>query len=218
MVVYLGLALLMSDGGSLGTDTGAKVATLEVMDQRDAWRPQVGYWAAEWDPDGRLHPLYQSTPVDGDYVAVTTLPMLLLAHPLYDIGGYRLALLLPMLGAVGAAFGCRALATRLAGDDAGWLTFWVVGLASPMTVYALDFWEHAPGAALMVWAAVHMLDSARAVGRWWSPVTTGALLGAAATMRSEAFVAAAVIAGAGALARLRSEGHTSELQSLMRNP
>src|SRR3546814_19977146 len=87
-------------------------------------------------------------------------------------------------------------------DDAGWLTFWVVGLASPMTVYALDFWEHAPGAALMVWAAVHMLDFARAVGRWWSPVTTGALLGAAATMRSEAFVAAAVIAGAGALARL----------------
>src|SRR3546814_19067901 len=71
-----------------------------------------------------------------------------------------------------------------------------------MTVYALDFWEHAPGAALMVWAAVHMLDFARAVGRWWSPVTTGAPLGAAATMRSEAFVAAAVIAGAGALARL----------------
>src|SRR3546814_4037823 len=128
--------------------------------------------------------------------------MLLLARPLFFICGYRLARLLPVLGAVGAAFGCRALATRLAGDDAGWLTFWVVGLASPMTVYALDFWEHASGAALMVWAAVHMLGFARAVGRWWSPVPTGALLGPAATMRSDAFVAAAVIAGAGAMEQM----------------
>src|SRR3546814_19130014 len=114
--------------------------------------------------------------------------MLLLARPLFFICGYRLARLLPVLGAVGAAFGCRALATRLAGDDAGWLTFWVVGLASPMPVYELDFWEHAPGAAMMVWAAVHLLDLARAVGRWWSPVTTGALLGDAEKLRSEAFV------------------------------
>src|SRR3546814_12247060 len=94
----------MSPGGYLGTDTGAKVATLEVMDQRGSAKPQLGYWAEQWDPDGSLHPIYDSDPIDGEWVHVTTLQMLELARPLYALGGYRLTLLLPMAGAVGAAF------------------------------------------------------------------------------------------------------------------
>src|SRR3546814_3677047 len=102
----------MSPGGYLGTDTGAKVATLEVMDQRGSAKPQLGYWAEQWDPDGSLHPIYDSDPIDGEWVHVTTLPMLELARPLYALGGYRLTLLLPMAGAVGAAFASRSLARR----------------------------------------------------------------------------------------------------------
>lgn len=206
LLVYVGLAQLMAPGGSLGTDTGAKVATLEVMSDRGSWRPEVGYWAAQWDPEGTMHPMYQSAPVDGDFVVVTTLPMLLLAHPLYDLGGYRLALLLPMLGAVGAAFAGRALATRLSGPRAGWTAFWLVGLASPMTVYALDFWEHTVGVTLVLWAGVHALDAARGLGRAWGPPLAGILLGAAATLRTEALLAALIIiggAGIGALVRTR---------------
>ncbi len=69
-------------------------------------RPDVGYWAEQWDPTGHYHPLFDSKQNDdGEWINVTTLPMLLAARPLYDLGGYRLALLLPMVGAIAAALG-----------------------------------------------------------------------------------------------------------------
>jgi hypothetical protein len=101
-----------------------------------------------------------------------------------------------MFGAIGAAFGCRALVRQLGGDGrTGWIAFWLVALASPMTVYALDFWEHAPGAALMVWAVVLLLDvvgGGPAMHRVTAAAGAGLMLGAAATMRTETFVVAFV--------------------------
>ena len=189
------LSLGMSTGGYLGTDTGAKVATLDVMDERGTAHPVLGYWAEEYDPEGTLHPIYDSRPVDGGWVQVTTLPMLELARPLWALGGYRATLLLPILGAVGTAFACRSLAQRMATPSAGWQAYWIVGLASPITVYALDLWEHAPGVGCMV-GAIALLAGivdgdavpARALG-------AGALLGLAATMRTEAFPYALVAVG-----------------------
>lgn len=195
LAAYGMLSLAMNPGGYLGTDTGAKVATLEVMDDRGSARPALGYWAEDLDPDGRLHPIYDARPVDGDWVHVTTLPMLELARPLYALGGYRLALLLPMLGGVGAAFAGRALARRTADDRTGWTAFWVVGLASPIAVYSLDFWEHAPGVACIVGAVALLaaiVDGSRSLGR---PLAAGALLGLAATMRTESLVYALVAVG-----------------------
>lgn len=192
LLVYAGLAILPSPGGYLGTDTGAKVATLEVMKQHGTARPFLGYWAEAYDPAGTLHPIYDALPVDGDWVHVTTLPMLELARPLYALGGYRLTLLLPMLGAVGVAFAARSLGRRSAGDRAGWYAYWAVGLVSPIVIYALDLWEHAPGVACIVGAVALLAGivdgepvSLRALG-------AGALLGLAATMRNEAFVYALV--------------------------
>src|SRR3546814_9153879 len=108
-----------------------------------------------------------------------------LARPLYALGGYRLTPLRPMAGAVGAAFAARSLARRAASDSAGWAGYWLVGMGSPVVVYALDFWEHAPGVACIVGAVALMAgiidgepSNARAVG-------AGALLGLAATMRTE---------------------------------
>jgi hypothetical protein len=197
--LYVLLSLGMSPGGYLGTDTGAKVATLEVMTDRGTAEPVLGYWAEQWDPHGTLHPIYDALPVDDDWVHVTTLPMLELARPLYAIGGYRLTLLLPMLGAVGAAFAARSLARRAADDDAGWLAFWTAGLASPLLVYALDFWEHAPGVGLILGAVALLagvVDGDSAVAR---SLGAGVLLGAAATMRTESFVYAVVSVGLCAL-------------------
>jgi hypothetical protein len=123
--------------------------------------------------------------------------MLELARPLYAVGGYRLTLLLPMLGAIGAAFAARSIARRGTGsEDAGWLAYWVVGLASPIAVYALDFWEHAPGVACMLGAVALLwgvVDDDRALARAGG---AGLLLGTAATMRTEAFVYAVVAVGA----------------------
>jgi len=194
LALYAGLSFANDPRGYLGTDTGGKVATLKVMKERHRLDPDVGYWAARWDPGGTLHPLYYTSRIGHRWVNATTLPMLYAAYPLYWLGGYRLALLFPMLGSVLAALAGAALARRLGAGD-GWRSavFWLVGLASPLTIYALDFWEHSMGVALMAWAAVLLFDLAQGDARWWRALTAGLLLGAAATMRTEALVYAAVI-------------------------
>ena len=79
--------------------------------------PGVGYWAAEWDPDATVHGLYYTSVVDGNFVNVTTVPVIELARPLFAVAGYRAALLWSMLGAVAAAFAARALALRAGADE-----------------------------------------------------------------------------------------------------
>jgi hypothetical protein len=196
LVAYVALSFLNDPRGYLGTDTGAKVATLRVMDHRGHLDPDVGYWAARWDPDGRLHPLYNTPKLDGKWVNVTTLPALYAAFPLYRLGGYRLALLLPMLGSVLSALAARALAARLgATERTAWIGFWVVGVASPLTIYALDFWEHSLGIACVMWALVLLMDAV-VDDRWWRPPAAGLLFGTAATMRTEALVYGAVVTAA----------------------
>ena len=84
LAVYGVLALLNSTGGYLGTDTGAKVITLDRMAEEGTFSPAIGYWAEEWDPDGDYHPLFDTRRSDGgEWVNVTTLPMLIAARPLY---------------------------------------------------------------------------------------------------------------------------------------
>lgn len=210
MAAYLGLSLLMDPMGSLGTDTGGKVATLEVMAANgEAADPDVGYWAAPWDPEAELHGLYFTAVVGDRYVNVTTLPMLLVARPLHGLGGHRAALVVPMLGAVACAFAGRALARRVlldppsqggpavSGprvDQVGWWAYWAVGLASPIAVYALDLWEHTLGVAAMAWAVVALLR-ARATGGWVPAAAAGALFGAGFTMRTESVTYAVAAVG-----------------------
>ena len=96
-----------------------------------------------------------------------------------------------MLGAVFSAFAARAWRDGSAAGT-GWTVFWVLGLASPVAIYALDFWEHSVGLALMLWGVVVVLDvintrAGRRGARW-----PALLFGAAATMRQEALVYLAV--------------------------
>jgi hypothetical protein len=187
LAVYVALSFLNSPRGYLGTDTGGKVATLKVMDERGDFVPDVGYWAARWDPKGQLHGLYYTSKIGNHYVNVTSLPMVLAAEPLYRLGGYRLALLWPMAGSIAAAFAARALARRVSSGD-GWAAYWVVGLASPLTIYALDFWEHSLGVALMAWGVVALYDAVEVRPTWWRGALAGVAFGAALSMRTEAAV------------------------------
>lgn len=206
LAVYASLALWNDPAGYLGTDTGAKVATVDAMARNDSFSPDVGYWAAQWDPEGRFHPLLDTQVNDeGEWINVTTLPMLFAARPLYEAGGYRLALVLPMLGALLAGFACRDVARQVGDDRAGWMAFWVTTLASPIAIYALDLWEHSLGAGLMVAAFALLLRVVRGSSAWWLPLLAGLTLGSSATMRTETFVAAFVFVGA-VCARLVSHG------------
>jgi hypothetical protein len=200
LAVYAALSFVAMDPrGTLGTDTGAKLATLHMMEHNGGLDPDLGYWAERLDPEGALHPLHYTYDVGGKWVSITTLPMLVAAYPLYLVGGDRAVLLLPMLGALLCAFGARALVRRVTPDDDGWRAFWVVGLASPVAVYALDFWEHTVGLGLMLWAVVCLLDVLdRRPGRtggWFGALVAGFLFGAAATMRTESLVYLVVATG-----------------------
>jgi hypothetical protein len=194
-IALLGVYVLLSFGndprGSLGTDTGGKLATLAVMKARGSIDPDIGYWAERLDPQGTLHPLYYTAHVGDRWVNVTTLPMMIAAWPLDAVGGLRFALLVPMLGGVLSALCAGALAARLR-PAARWPAFWIVGLASPVALYALDFWEHSVGLGLMLAAVVALYDALERDGRARGMLAAGLLFGAAATMRTEALVYLAV--------------------------
>jgi hypothetical protein len=197
LAAYVALSFAMSPRGYLGTDTGGKVATLEVMTHHGGGLdPDIGYWAEQWDPSGRFHGLTFTYRYGDSFLNASTLPMIYGTLPLYAIGGYRLALLFPMLGAVGAAFGARAISRRIGGGD-GWAAYWVAGLASPLAIYALDLWEHSIGVALMVAGIVVLVDAVRVRATWWRGLLAGLAFGAAFSMRTESlaygFVATAVV-------------------------
>jgi hypothetical protein len=204
LVCYLACAGLNNPRGFLGTDTGAKVATLQVMQDRNTFVPDAGYWAAADDPTGSLHPLYDTRRVGDHFVSVTTLPMIMLARPLYDLGGTRLALLLPMLGGIAVAAAGAALARRL-GSRSPATVFWIIGLGSPVFVYALDLWEHTLGLACMAWAIVLLYDTWSRRAGWRAAVAAGVLFGIGATMRTEALLYGAVATAVTVIAIIAAE-------------
>ena len=204
LACYFAAASLDNPRGFLGTDTGAKVATLEVMQSRHSFMPDAGYWAAADDPSGSLHPLYDTRHVGDHYVSVTTLPMIVIARPLWALGGDRLALLLPMLGGVAVAAAARALAKRL-GSRSPQTVFWVIGLGSPVFLYSLDLWEHTLGLACTAWAIVLLYDTWSRRAGWRAAVGAGALFGLGATMRTEALLYGAVATAVTVLAIVLTE-------------
>ena len=189
LLVYLALSFLIDVRGALLADSGGKLATVATMAERSTLDPDVGYWAADADPDGVLHPLRFTNRVGDSWVQATTLPMLYAAIPLYDLGGFRAVLVLPMIGALLSALAARAIARRLGADDrTAWSAFWAIGLLTPVALYALAFWEHTLGLAAMLWAIALALDATEGRIQGWRFLAIGALFGAAASMRTEALV------------------------------
>ncbi len=205
LVIYFTAMRFCDADGSIGSDTGARVATLRAMGDHRL-HPDVGYWAEGFDPEGRLHPLSPGAKVGERWVVVGTIVTPLVAQPLYRLGGYQAVLLIPTAGVVATAFAARRLARRLEPTSGGWLAFWLVALASPLVVYGLDFWDHAHGLALMAWGIVWLLEIGDVVGSRAAVVRrslgAGLVLGVAATMRTETFVyaaAATMVVGMGLL-------------------
>jgi hypothetical protein len=204
-LAYGALSLLNDPNGTLLADSGGKVATIHAMDARGALDPDVGYWAAAADPTGELHAMRFTAKVGDEWLQATTLPMLYASYPLYELGGDRALLVLPMLGGVLCAFAARALARRF-GAPTGWTAFWAVGLLTPVSLYAVSFWEHTLGLAAMLWGIVWFVDVARGRsgwrGGWVAALVGGALFGGAAVMRTEALVYFVVTVGVALVVRL----------------
>lgn len=197
----LGLALLYAvvigagDARAFsGSDAGGKAATVATMVEDGTWDPDVGYWAADADPDGDLHPLVKTERYGDRWVQVTSLPMIFAAVPLWHLGGARAALVLPVLGGLAAAWGARRLARTL-GAGTGWGAFWLVGAGSPVVFYVADLWEHAPALGLAVVALAVLVDPTPSSTA--TVVAAGAAAGAAAAIRAEMglYLVVLVVAG-----------------------
>ena len=212
LVGYVALSYLNDPRGTLGTDSGGKLATLAAMEQSGRAAPDVGYWAAAADPRGVLHPLYYTEHVGDHWVNVTTLPMLYAGWPLYRIGGVRALLLFPMLGGVLCALAACRLARLLGGD--GMAAFWAIGLATPVAVYALDFWEHTLGLACMLFGVAMLVEVGRGSAGARAALGAGALFGFAATMRTEALVYLAIATVVALATRLLSRAHLARIIAL----
>lgn len=192
--LYVAVILAGDARAASGSDAGGKAATVAMMVERADWDPDVGYWAADADPDGVHHPLIKTTKYGDRWVQVTSLPMLLLARPLWSLGGPTTALVLPALGGIAAAWGARRLAIVLGATD-GWFAFWAVGAGSPMVFYIADLWEHAVALGLFVAALPALLDPRPRHAA--ALVAAGACVGAAVALRAELGLYAVALAVAG---------------------
>jgi hypothetical protein len=55
-----------------GSDAGGKLATARVMAAGSTCDPDIGWWAADVDPDGTLHQIFNTEPVGDRYVQATS--------------------------------------------------------------------------------------------------------------------------------------------------
>ncbi len=190
-VLYFGLSLFGSPDAYLSTDTGGKTGALAAMIERGDWSTDLGYWAEQSDPEGLAFPFAHTNRTEnGWWVNTTSLPMVLAARPLWAAGGAQLALLIPIMAAAGAAVVAGRIQRHL-DPELGTAAMWVVGLSTPLAVYALDFWEHSLGVFLMALGVLGVLTSFQVSARFVPAVYAmgaGLAFGFAATMRQEALV------------------------------
>ena len=184
-VAYLAVIVLGDPRAGLISDSGGKLATAQVMAEARTLSPDVGYWAEDLDPEGWFHPLANTERVGDRWVQATSLPYAAATAGLWALAGPLGVALLSAAGGVAAALAARHLARHLGAR--GDIAFWLVGLASPLAVYAVDAWEHAPAAGLALWGIALALDADRPT----RAAAACALLGAALLLRAE--VGASVI-------------------------
>jgi len=194
VVAYFLISLTASPVAHWLTDVGGKSATVEAMVERGDWNTDLGYWAESADPNGALYPfMHTQQMANGWRVNTTSVPMVFAARPLWQLGGPQLALLLPMLGAAVTALAAGAMERRMVGG-AGLRSTIVVGAATPVALYAIDFWEHSIALACMVGAINFLLavvdpeSNAGEGQRFRALAACGVLFGLASVMRQEAMV------------------------------
>ncbi len=203
-VLLFSLSFALDLDGSLGSDSGGKVATINAMAERGDWNVGLGYWVEDLDPTGFNTPFYGTQSREKGWINITSLPMILATKPLVDLAGPRARFAFPILGTILAGLAAAGISSRF-GAFSRLPAFWVTTMASSSTIYALDFWEHSMGIAFMVGGALLAIDVIRNEGSLMLPklIGIGLLFGAAATMRQEAFVYGFVTGGTVVVGDLR---------------
>ncbi len=148
------------------------------------------YPGAVYDPGHQYAPFVAPWAFwkDGKFYTEYTSPFIWASVPLYALLGHTGLMILPWLCGMLLVIMAAWLAWRVRPDRSAALAPIVVGFASPLSVYSLEFWEHTAGTALAVFAllaVVQALDSRRRAG--WL-IASGAAIGLGLTMRAELYV------------------------------
>lgn len=122
----------------------------------DGLRGSLPYAGRELDPEGRFFPIGApfARVIEGRAVAQYPPTFALISRPFVKTFGAWGGYVLPLLGALLAAWGAARLAARWDGRAAPW-AFLFAGPLGPLAWYGTQFWEHTLVAACVVWAAVH---------------------------------------------------------------
>jgi hypothetical protein len=169
-------------------DQGSKFLQTRAFATNGPLDPAIDVLSRDLDPDYR----YQEPKMKnrrGRLVSEFLWLLPLIAAPFYLMFGLRGLYVVPALSVIAIAVAAAALARHLAGARGAWLA-WVVVFATPVVVYGLEFWEHAPAVACVMAAAVlaypagsdRRRDLLRLIG-------AGAAVGAGALFREEVAVA-----------------------------
>ncbi len=204
-VVYVGLAIYLSRFHAFWSpDSGARFAMID--NQIEHGRLIYTYYSnIDNDPTGQIHPLaYFLFRRDHD-LCVSYPPVFpFLSGILYRVFGFSGLTLLPVLSGLGAILAACATAQRLQMRARSFLPL-VMGLATPVILYSVVFWDHS---AMMLVAALAGYWMLRALKEHslHNAVVTGVVLGSGVWVH-ELLLALSVAALLSALPFLKQRGY-----------
>lgn len=151
---------LRPDGWVTG-DQGSKYLQTRAFATQGPLNPAIQVLARDIDPEYR-HQEPKLKNRRGRLVSEFLWLLPLLSAPFFRTVGVYGLYVIPALSAIAIFLAAAALGRRL-GDARGVRTAWVTLLVTPVVLYSLEFWEHAPAAACVMIAAVLMFPGSAAV-------------------------------------------------------
>ncbi len=201
--------------GFASSDAGVKLWQVQSMVRTGRLDAPIDYPGAIYDSEHQYSPFVPPWFFwqDGQPYSEYTSPFLWISAPLYMVLGHKGLLILP--GVSGALLVIMAawLVWRVRKDYWAALAPIVIGFSSPLLIYSIEFWEHASGAALAMFALIGIVKAVDSRHRPLWLIAAGAAIGLGLTMRAELYVyPVAVVMG---FVLLRSARRVPFLRSLM---
>lgn len=174
--VYVGLALYLSSFHALWSpDCGVRFAMIRSQIEHGRLI-YIYYPFAHLDPTGRIHPLaYFLFHRAHDFCAMYLPLFPFLSGLAYCVFGFRGLMLVPVLCGLGTLWVTYAMARRL-GLRSRLLLIFVLGLATPLLLYSVSFWDHSAQMLLAALAGYWLLRAVLENSFRWAALA-GAMLG-----------------------------------------
>jgi hypothetical protein len=145
-------ALVLPPDGFVTGDQGSKFLQARAFADQGPLNPAIDVQSRDIDPEYR-HQEAKLKNRRGRLVSEFLWLLPLMTAPFLRVLGMHGLYVVPAVSVVVIFLAAAALGRRL-GDDRGLWTAWVVLLVTPVVLYGLELWEHAPAAACVIVAAL----------------------------------------------------------------